>query len=287
MRIMDKIRNREILTPTESTLALFLQQHAREATTMSLNELSETLHASKSSIIRFCKKLGYKGHKELCVQLAKELDTFVFDNRELNLSLPFLVNDDKKSIAQKTYTLSMGAMNETWSDLDIDQLYKISKILYERKNLYVYAGEDGYLLARDFTLKLETIGFHVYLKSTPGTNVQQACLEDRDSIALFIYYDEPTEELLRIAKILSSKKVPIVAITGPEKGPVTKYASETISVSYYEPSPKVAGFGSFTAIQLILNIMYAYIFNMDYEKNMQAIMDIDENRKKYQITKAG
>lgn len=276
---MDKIRARENLTPTESTLALFLQEHAREATTMSLNELSETLHASKSSIIRFCKKLGYKGHKELCVQLAKELDTFMFQGRELNLSLPFLLNDDKRSIAEKTYTLTMGALNETWSNLNQEKVYKIAKMLYDRKNIYVYAGEDGYLLARDFTMKLEMIGVHTFLKSIPGTNIQQACLEDTESIAVFIYYGASSDELIKIAKILSSKKVPIVTITGPEKDPVTIYASETVSVPYYEPSPKVAGFGSFVAIQLILNIIYAYIFHMDFEKNMHMIMSIDDNRK--------
>ena len=260
---MDKIRARENLTPTESTLALFLQEHAREATTMSLNELSETLHASKSSIIRFCKKLGYKGHKELCVQLAKELDAFVFQGRELNLSLPFLLNDDKRSIAEKTYTL----------------MYQVSKMLYERKKIYIYAGEDGYLLARDFTMKLENIGFHVFLKSIPGTSIQQACLEGVESTALFIYYNSASDELVKIAKILASKKIPIVTITGPDKDPVTIYASDAITVSYYEPSPKVAEFGSFTAIQLILNIIYAYLFNMDFEKNMHTIMSIEDNRK--------
>ncbi len=276
---MDKIRARENLTPTESTLALFLQEHAREATTMSLNELSETLHASKSSIIRFCKKLGYKGHKELCVQLAKELDAFVFQGRELNLSLPFLLNDDKRSIAEKTYTLMMGALNETWSNLDQEKLYQVSKMLYERKKIYIYAGEDGYLLARDFTMKLENIGFHVFLKSIPGTSIQQACLEGVESTALFIYYNSASDELVKIAKILASKKIPIVTITGPDKDPVTIYASDAITVSYYEPSPKVAEFGSFTAIQLILNIIYAYLFNMDFEKNMHTIMSIEDNRK--------
>ena len=103
MRIIDKIRNRENFTPTESALASYLQEHPKEATNLSLNELSDTLHASKSSIIRFCKKLGYKGHKELCVQLAKELDTFVFNGKELNYSVPYELSDSKKMIADICY----------------------------------------------------------------------------------------------------------------------------------------------------------------------------------------
>lgn len=280
MRIIDKLKNRESLTPTENAIAVYLQENSREATNMSLNELASALHASKSSIIRFCKKLGFKGHKELSVELAKELDSFVYHDRELDLSVPFMIKDDPKTIADKTFTLVSGALNDTWNDLDSEYIYRISRMIYEKKNLYVYAGEDGYLLARDFTLKLETIGFHVYLKATPGMNIQQACIEESESIALFVYYDESSDELLKIAQILSNKNIPIITLTGPEKGSVTKYASESITVSYFEPSPKIAGFGSFTALQLLLNIIYANIFCMDYEKNISTIHNLNESRKK-------
>lgn len=280
MRIIDKLKNRESLTPTENAIAVYLQENSREATNMSLNELASALHASKSSIIRFCKKLGFKGHKELSVELAKELDSFVYHDRELDLSVPFVIKDDPKTIADKTFTLVSGALNDTRNDLDSDNIYRISRMIYEKKNLYVYAGEDGYLLARDFTLKLESIGFHAYLKATPGMNIQQACIEESESIALFVYYDESSDELLKVAQILSNKNIPIITLTGPEKGSVTKYAAESITVSYFEPSPKIAGFGSFTALQLLLNIIYANIFCMDYEKNISTIHNLNESRKK-------
>lgn len=283
MRIADKIRNRESWTPTESTIGLYLQEHSKEAAYMSLNELSEVLHASKSSIIRFCKKLGYKGHKELCMEMVKELDAFVLNDAEINFSIPFDANDDKKTIAEKTYILSVGALQETWGDLDIEQIAKCARAIRDKKNVYLYAGEDGYLITKDFQLKLETIGIYAHLRSTPGMNVQQACIEESDSVALFVYYSEKSDELLKVARILQAKKIPIILITGPEKGAISKYAQEILSVSYYEPSPKIAGFGSFVSMQMILNIMYAFIFNMDYEKNINAINSIEENRKKAQV----
>lgn len=287
MRIIDKIRNRESLTPTEHTLALFLQEHSREATNMSLNELSETLHASKSSVIRFCKKLGYKGHKELCVQLAKELDSFMFNGKELDFSIPFEAKDDKNTIAQKTYALEYGALNETFSDIHVEQLYKVSKMLHDKKNVYIYAGEDGHLLVNDFVSKLDTIGFSTHFKTIPSTNIQQAYLQEADSAALFVYYSLKGDDLVKIAQILSNKKIPIIIVTGPEKGPITKYACETVSVAYYENAPKIAGFGSFIAMQMILNMIYAYIFQMDYDKNIQVIKTMEENRRKNNSSKQG
>lgn len=282
MRIIDKFRNRESFTPTENAIAVYLHEHAREATNMSLIELSETLHASKSSIIRFCKKLGFKGHKELSVELAKELDSFMYHDRELDLSVPFVIKDDAATIADKTFTLISGALNDTRNDLDIEEVYKVSKLIYESKNLYVYAGEDGYLLARDFVTKLETIGFQVHLSSMPGLNIRQACNQEVESVALVIYYSEASEELLKIVQILTNKNIPILVVSGPQKTVLTKYAQNTITVAYFEPSPKIATFGSFVALQFVLNVIYANIFCMDYEKNINIIHTMEENRKKVQ-----
>ena len=99
MRIIDQIRNRESFTPTENTLAKYLEENSRQVVNMSLEQLANTLYVSKSSIIRFCKKLGFKGHKELCVKLAKEMDTFVYDSELVNPSNPYRENDTMDRIA--------------------------------------------------------------------------------------------------------------------------------------------------------------------------------------------
>ncbi len=280
MRIIDKIRSRENLTPTESTLAIFLQEHSKEATNMSLNELADTLHASKSSIIRFCKKLGYKGHKELCVQLAKELDTFVFNGKELNFSLPFEAMDTKQVLAEKVYALSIGALNEVWNSIDVDKISKVAKMIYERKKLYIYAGDDARFVAEEFQRKLKSINFSAFMESGMGSNIRQAVLQEQDSIGLFIYYSESSDAMLKVAKTLAYKKIPMIVITGPDKGGLSVYGTETISISYYEPTPKISGYGSSIAMEFMLNILYAEIFNLDYEKNMRMIIDVDDAKKK-------
>ena len=112
---------------------------------------------------------------------------------------------------------------------------------------------------------------HVCLQETTGANITQACQEDSDSAALFIYYSNPSEELIRIAQILSSKNIYMVALTGPNKGPLTY--------------PKICGFGSSTAMKFVIDVIYAYIFHMDYEKNLHDIKLVEETKRKFLINK--
>ena len=97
MLVKDRVKKREDFTPTEVTIADFILEHTKEVIDLPLEQLASTLYVSKSSIIRFCKKLGFKGHKELCVQLAKEMNTFLVTNETITGSAPFGRNETKEN----------------------------------------------------------------------------------------------------------------------------------------------------------------------------------------------
>lgn len=284
MKIIDQIRSKDMFTPTERTIAEYLEKNSREAVNLSLDELAGRLYVSKSSIIRFCKKLGFKGHKELSVQLAKELNTFIFDDKVLNPSFPYEPGDDRKKIADKTYTLNLGALEDTYQDLNLDQIYGIAKVIHDQGKVYIYSVESSYLNAKWLELGLRDIGIEARLITIPGSNVHQALRQESDSAALFIQYSERQEGLVRPAQVLKEKKIPVYLITGPKKGPLGNYATETVSISYYEPDPKVYPIGSFMAVKLVTDILYADLFNMDYQKNMDRIQKEERDRKKLSVS---
>ena len=63
MRISSKIKDRESFTPTENEIIRFIQTNSDQAVNMTLDELAETIYVSKSTIIRFCKKLEHVHRK--------------------------------------------------------------------------------------------------------------------------------------------------------------------------------------------------------------------------------
>lgn len=286
MRIIDQIRAKEVFTPTERTIAEYLEKNSREAVNLSLDELASRLYVSKSSIIRFCKKLGFKGHKELSVQLAKELNTFTFDDKVLNPSLPYEAGDDRRKIADKTFTLNVGALDDTYQDLDLDQIYGIAKVIHDAGNVMIYSAEESYLNAEWMEIALQNVGIHARLVSVPGSNVHQALMQEEGTVALFILYEDRQEGLVRPAQVLKEKKIPVYLITGPKKGPLSSYATETVKVSFFESDPKVFPIGSATAVKLVTDILFADIFNMDYQKNMNRIEKEEQERKRLNASSA-
>lgn len=278
MRIIDQIRNRESFTPTENTLAKYLEENSRQVVNMSLEQLANTLYVSKSSIIRFCKKLGFKGHKELCVKLAKEMDTFVYDNELVNPSNPYRENDTMDRIAGKTYQLCHGALYDTYNDLELDEISLLAKRIAETEKVYLYVMEETALCAEYFCRSVEKIGIEVHISKFPGSMIENACRQGTDSVAVMMSYGMFNQEMRRAAEILYEAGVHAFLISGMEKNPVNSYMEHHIRIRYFEPSPKINCIGSKIAILLVLDVIYGEIFRLNYDRNLAMIKDREKRR---------
>ncbi|MCI6514360.1 MAG: MurR/RpiR family transcriptional regulator [Erysipelotrichaceae bacterium] len=278
MRIIDQIRNRESFTPTENTLAKYLEENSRQVVNMSLEQLANTLYVSKSSIIRFCKKLGFKGHKELCVKLAKEMDTFVYDSELVNPSNPYRENDTMDRIAGKTYQLCHGALYDTYNDLELDEISLLAKKIAETEKVYLYVLEETGLCGEYFSQSLQKIGIEVHISNYPGSMIENACRQTVDSTAVILSYGMFNQEMRRAAEILHEAGVPAFLISGLEKNPINSYVDHQIRIRYFEPSPKVNCIGSKMAILLVLDVIYGEIFRQNYDRNLTMIKDYEKRR---------
>lgn len=280
MRIIDRIKEKEFFTPTENLIAQYIQENSRDVVNMPLDQLAEKLYVSKSTIIRFCKKLGFHGHKELCVQIAKEMGDFLASDVHIDTALPLEHFDDRKVIADKMMTLNFRSISETYNSIDLDLLYGIAKSINEKKTICIYAMEEDFIVAQDLQKKFLNIGIHCTAAQMPGMALSLATTQTASSVALFLSYYGNETLLLQAARILKEKNIPIELITGPQNGNLNRFASHICSVGYYEPMPKIASIGSRTAMLFAADILYSYLFSLEFEKNMNTIRMNEELRRK-------
>ena len=279
MKIIDKIKERETLTPTENQIAEYIRSHPGDVVNMNLDELAEAIYVSKSTIIRFCKKIGFHGHKELCVELARELHAFEADDIELDVSMPFAKGESIQTTARKMMALNYKAIADTYQGLDYDILLTIARSIRDRRKVALYALDENYLEAMDFSARLQSLGYQCNIANFPGMTIQCALSHREDTAALFISYSGRESSLLAGARILNERRIPFFMITGPISSTLRKLSSQTVEVSFYEPFPKASAIGSRAGISLLMDIRYAMIFNMDFDKNM-AIMNANSEYRR-------
>ena len=279
MRIETKIHDREIFTPTENQIISFIMDHTSQVIGMSLEDLSDQLYVSKSTIIRFCKKLGFAGHKEFCVQLARELNSFMASESELDPSFPFERDDSNSALAEKILALKFNSLNDTFAELDQDAIHTLAKAIHEHRSVTVYTSDENRFAAFELESRLENIGYNVNVIYIQNSMLKRAMSQKPESAVLFISFGQRVPAMPQAARILSEKKIPVFLITGPTRGLLEKYAETIIRIGYYEPSPKVAAFGSSAGLSLILDLLYGYLFEMDHDHNINLVKSESEWQK--------
>src|SRR5919106_5800311 len=63
----------EMFKPAERAVAEYVLSHPEEVMNMSVSEAARDIEVGESTVIRFCRSLGYKGYQEFRLRLAQDL----------------------------------------------------------------------------------------------------------------------------------------------------------------------------------------------------------------------
>ncbi len=280
MALIDTLKQKDKFTPAENQIAEYILNSSKTLVDMSLEELADTIYVSKSTIIRFCKKLGFKGHHELCVALAKEINTFSSSDYVIDQMTPFQSSDDPVTVADKVLAMDYYGVTETYHRIDIPRLMKTARIINEKKSLTLYAMDFGVPYAQYFSQRLSFIGFDSRVSAIGQYGAGSASMQAPGSAALFISYQGDQRILINAASVLREKHIPIILITGTPECELGRYADEVILIPVQEQQSRAASYGSGMGLMLTLDVLYAEVFFLDFDKNEKTLTANEEIRKR-------
>ncbi|MBQ4342571.1 MAG: MurR/RpiR family transcriptional regulator [Erysipelotrichaceae bacterium] len=271
MNLIDKLRAQDSFTDAESVLANYILDNLTEISRLTIYELSENSFCSVATISRFCKKLKIKNFSALKVELAKESSTAENVAERIQHNHPFSKDDSEKEIAKKLRTLSVQTLNDTYASLDYVALHKAAVMLDKAEIIDIYANWKSYVNAMDLHSKLLWMGKNSNIESTRGYQLVKAKISNERHMAVLISYYGTNDRNILIAKWLHDNHTPYILITGPKKNPLCLYADVVIHLpSEEEYRDKIASFSSDVAMQYAVNILYSYLFALNYEENLKS-----------------
>jgi len=93
--ILEQIKNPDFFNNSEQNMIYFLQNNLNSFDQVTLNKMAKESFSSTSSVLRFCKKLGFDGFKDFKLQLIREAS---ISGQDLNFNLPFSPDDSVEDI---------------------------------------------------------------------------------------------------------------------------------------------------------------------------------------------
>lgn len=274
MKLEKRIELCDSMTPLESEIASYILNNKDAVMKLKIQELADTLFISKSAIHRFVKKIVFNGFNDLKVSIAKENADLLENNSYINVNYPFQAKDNPRQIAFKLLELYEKAIKDTFEYVDLDQIKAVSQLIDSADVVDIYTHAHNSNIAENFKDKMLTIGKSVNCPSSFYNQRLTVLASDQKHVAIILSYSGKATFILPIVKKLYEKGVKVIQIGKAGSNYYSQYVTYHLSISDSENNrDRMSQFSSHIAMQYIMDVLYACIYNERRKKNTKYIYD--------------
>ncbi len=205
--------------PSERSVAEYALENPEQVMQMSISEASQNVGVGESTIIRFCRVLGYKGYQDFKLRLAQDLVEPVHYIHE-NVSF----SDNPKDLAQKVFQTNLKAVEDTMRVLDPEMVEVAAKSLAGARRIDIYGVGYSSFTAHDAKLKLARLGLIIDAYGDAHLQAMAAVSLTKSDVAIGISHSGSTKDVVDALSSAHKSGAITIAITNFSPSPITKAA---------------------------------------------------------------
>jgi DNA-binding MurR/RpiR family transcriptional regulator len=203
----------------EKIIARTILQKPQEVLGMTVARLAQKTGVADSSIIRFCRTLGFDSYIQMKLKLAAELsepEELIFEDLK--------TDDDARTIFSKIFAANIRTLEETFKAIDFRGVNKAVKILCSAKKICFFGIGSSAPVAQDAYYRFMRIGLPAYAETDPHIGLVAASMMDKKSAAVGISHSGRTQATIRELEMAKSRGAAVIGITSSLGSPITEIA---------------------------------------------------------------
>lgn len=265
--VLVRLREYAVLaSDSEREIIKYVLRNPKKITTVNSRELAEATYSSPTTIVRFCKKMGFAGFVDFQRKLIAEVA--IQQKQEEENRDDVQREDALKQIIEKVSNRNIDAIEITKQLIEEESIKKTVDLIEKSKTVCVFGLGSSLLVAKDACQKLLRINkqCHTY----DDWHLQLLCAKNMtaDDLAIAISYSGMTNEVLECARMAQEVGAPLVAITRFAESKLSKMADVNLYVSAGEGLLRSGAMLSRIAQLTIIDILYMAYINGHFEESM-------------------
>ena len=269
MNILGKLSTLENLTPNEQTLVQFILENTKMVLDYSPKELSEASFVSIATVYRLLKKIDQPGFNEFKVSLASSV-RLMSTNDDININYPISKTQSTEELINSMENLYHNTLNETIKLADSTVVRDAVDLLLQAKQVDVYASAGNIHFAKNFQFQLQEIGHCIHVPDEDYLQRLFASNSTNEHVAIVVSYGGRGHTTNAVVDILTANQTPIILITSTQQNNLSDRADLSLYLSSTENHyNKVSSFSTRFSLLVVFDLLYAELFNRDFESNRQ------------------
>lgn len=260
----DEMKNN--FTKSEEKLKDYIIENLDKIKSYNASELANETGISQATIVRFSKKLGYKGFPEMRIALNKEED----QNQNI-FHHKINITDDFYTTNKKIVYLNTSSLENTLELVKEDDYKKTINLIDNAKKIMIFGVGGSYLIAKDFAYKLLKLGKFVYAENDPQIQVSNLNSFTKEDLVIAISHSGSSKEVVKLVDIARKREVPVVSITKFAVNPLGKKSDINLKTSANEETFRISSITARIAQLTVVDMLYVHLIKENYEKYSQYI----------------
>lgn len=258
------------LTPQQAKVARVVIERGAAVAQLTISELRDISGASETTVIRFCRTLGFKGYPQLRLALAAEAGRVGETDAE-PVGSDIHPGDDLTQVVKKIAFADARAVEDTALQIDIAVLEHVVEVVADSRRVDIYGVGASAFVASDFQQKLFRIGRVAYAWSDLHLALTSAALLDKRDVAFGISHTGTTVDTIEAFAEAKRRGAVTVALTNFPQSPLAKIADLVLTTAARETTFRSGAMASRLAQLTVIDCVFVGVAQLTYEATREAL----------------
>lgn len=241
---------------------------------LTITELAQACSTSETTVVRFCRTLGFSGFSPFKLTFAAELatETARFERSpSLNGGPDIAATDGLADVVAKVSAAETLALRETASGLDLAALRQVIDRIVLASRIVMHGVGASALGADDLAHKLQYIGHGAASDHDSHNAIAMASLLHEDGIAIGFSHSGRTREVVEFLRVARAAGAMAVAITNAKRAPITANADLVLHTAVRETELRPGAMASRIAQLTLVDYIFIGVAQTRYDASVEAL----------------
>lgn len=215
MAIADIVKvNYKKLNDNDIYIWNYIDSHRRECCQCTIEELAKNCNVSRTTILRFAKKLDMDGFSELKIHLKMEQDIRVRPGKDI---VKLVCDDYRKKI----------------DEMEKNDYSNVCKMIYEARRIFVFgSGAVQSSVAKEF--KRVFLSAQICMYQVDGYRGEQTLIADmlrEGDLAIIVSLSGESNHVVDFARLMKMKGIPIISMTKMKNNTLAQMSDESLYIN--------------------------------------------------------
>jgi DNA-binding MurR/RpiR family transcriptional regulator len=252
-------------SPVERRISAFMLDNAARLPGMPIADVAKACETSKSSVVRLCKQIGFKGYKDFLNALSADLAVSALSSApddQTDIHPDHTVAEICQIVTQK----SIRSLENTLNLLDMGQMEQAVDAIASAQRVDFYGVGSSGIIAQDAELKFRRIGLTTFASLDSHCQLISAVtLKPKDVAVVFSYYGE-TRDLMDTVGIARENGATILLVTKYGHSTLSDQADIVLNVASVETIARSGAMASRMVMLQVVDMLFTAVTSRKYDQ---------------------